>query len=75
MRHRHTHRSRPKNANLHSSIRVYLEMQKATTEEEFHALLAEHDLLTDADGKPRLTARTLKQFRRGPPNTTSISGT
>jgi hypothetical protein len=43
-------------------------MQKATTEEEFQALLAEHDRLTDADGKPRLVARMLAAFCRGPVN-------
>jgi hypothetical protein len=66
MRHRQTKRSKPANANLHASIRIYLAMQAATTEDEFQALLVEHDRLTDADGKPRLTARTLEQFRRGP---------
>jgi hypothetical protein len=65
-RHRHTHRSKPKNARLHESIRVYLQMQETTTEEDFQALLVEHDRLTDADGKPRLTARTPVQLRRGP---------
>jgi hypothetical protein len=52
-----------KNAHLHESIRLYMAMQKATTEEEFDALLAEHDRCTDADDKPRLAARTLVQFR------------
>ncbi len=37
-------------------------MQKAESEEEFQRLLAEHDRLTDADGKSRLVPRTLKQF-------------
>lgn len=41
-------------------------MQKALTEEEFQQLLAEHDRLTDADGKPRLVSRTLAEFQRGP---------
>jgi hypothetical protein len=40
-------------------------MQRATTEAEFARLLAEHDGLTDADGLPRLRARTLEEFRRG----------
>jgi hypothetical protein len=41
-------------------------MQKVESEDEFQLLLAEHDRLTDADGKPRLVARTLEQFRNGP---------
>jgi hypothetical protein len=40
-------------------------MQRATTEAEFARLLAEHDGLTDADGLPRLRARTLEEFREG----------
>jgi hypothetical protein len=56
-------RTRPKNQYLHESIALYLRMQKATTEEEFAALLAEHDHCTEADGRPRLAARTLEQFR------------
>ena len=43
-------------------------MQKAETEEEFRRLLAEHDRLTDADGKPRMLLRTLEAFRHGPAN-------
>jgi hypothetical protein len=66
MSRRPNRRSKPKNKNLHRSIQVYLEMQKVETEAEFQRLLAEHDCLTDADGKPRLVARTLEQFRRGP---------
>ena len=58
-------RSRRRPAHLHDTIRVYLAMQRATTEAEFAALLAEHDRLTDADGLPRLRPRTLAQFRRG----------
>jgi hypothetical protein len=58
-------RSKPKNDHLHESIQVYLRMQKATTEEEFAKLLAEHDWCTDGDGHPRLVPRTLAQFRFG----------
>jgi hypothetical protein len=65
MSNRTNHRSKPKNDHLHESIAIYLKMQKAETEEEFHELLAEHDRCTDADGKPRLVHRTLEQFRRG----------
>jgi hypothetical protein len=68
MSNRNNRRSKPKNDRLHESIRVYLFMQKATTKEEFQALLVEHDRLTDTDGKPRLGARTLEAFRRGPRN-------
>jgi hypothetical protein len=65
MSNRTNRRSKPKNEHLHESIAIYLKMQKAETEEEFHQLLAEHDRLTDADGKPRLVHRTLRQFQRG----------
>jgi hypothetical protein len=58
-------RSTPTNDHLHESIRVYLRMQKAKTEEEFQRLLAEHDRLTDADQKTRLVHRALAAFRRG----------
>ena len=58
-------RRRRQPAHLHESMRVYLAMQRATTEAEFAKLLAEHDRLTDADGLPRLRARTLDEFRRG----------
>ena len=50
---------------LHGTIQLYLAMQRATTEAEFADLLAEHDRLTDADGLPRLQARTLEEFRSG----------
>jgi hypothetical protein len=40
-------------------------MQEATTEAQFQELLAEHDICTDADGRPRLVTRTLAEFRRG----------
>jgi hypothetical protein len=66
MSNRTNRRSKPKNDHLHESIAIYLKMQKATTEVEFQPLLVEHDRLTDADGKPRLAARTLEAFRRGP---------
>jgi hypothetical protein len=66
MSNRTNRRSKPKNDYLHESIAIYLKMQKAETEEEYRQLLAEHDRLTDADGKPRLVARTLDEFRRGP---------
>lgn len=59
-------RSFPKNEHLRESIAVYVAMQKVTTEEEYQEMLAEHDRLTDADGVPRLVARTLEDFRRGP---------
>jgi hypothetical protein len=58
-------RARRQPTHLHETIRVYLAMQRATTEAEFAELLAEHDRLTDADGLPRLRARTLGEFRRG----------
>jgi hypothetical protein len=70
MRHRPTHHSKPKNVNQHESIPVNLQVQRATTQDEFQALIAEHDRLTDTDGEPRLTALALELFRRGPPNTT-----
>ena len=57
MSNRTNRRSKGKNDRLHESIRVYLQMQRATTEGEFQHLLAEHDRLTDGDGKPRLVAR------------------
>jgi hypothetical protein len=63
-----TRRSRSRNDRLRESIAIYLRMQQAETEEGFQRLLAEHDRLTDADDKPRLVARTLEQFRRGPAN-------
>jgi hypothetical protein len=53
---------------MHESIAAYLRTQTAETEEKFQQLLAEHDRLTDADGEPRLVARTLAKFRRGPVN-------
>lgn len=59
-------RSTPKNDRLHESIAIYLELQEATTEEEFAELLARHDACTDADDKPRLVPRTLAEFRLGP---------
>lgn len=58
--------SKPKNDHRHESLRVYLRMQKAETEDEFWQLLAEPDRLTDADQKPRLIHRTLGAFRGGP---------
>jgi hypothetical protein len=61
-------RSRRQPAHLHETIRVYLAMQRATTEAEFATLLAEHDRLTDADGLPRLRQRTLAEFQRGSAN-------
>lgn len=63
MQHRGARRSTPSNVWLRESIAVYLKLQRAATEKEFAALLAEHDRLTDADGKPRLRARTLAEFR------------
>jgi hypothetical protein len=63
---RHHRRSNPRRSRLHESIRLYLQMQKATTEEEFQSLLVQHDACTDADGVPRLSARTLAEFRAGP---------
>jgi hypothetical protein len=63
MSNRSNRRSNPKNDRLHESIAVYLKMQTAETEEEFQQLPAEHDRLTDADGKPRLAHRTLRAFR------------
>jgi hypothetical protein len=66
MSNRTNRRSMPKNDCLHESIAIFLKMQKATTEGEFQQLLVDHDRLTDADGKPRLFARTLEEFRRGP---------
>jgi hypothetical protein len=65
---RSNRRSKPKNDNLHRSIQLHLQMQKGETEDEFQPLLAEHDRLTDADGKPRLVLRTLIAFQRGPAN-------
>jgi serine/threonine protein kinase len=59
-------RSKPKRQHLHRSIALYLKMQEATTEGEFQELLAEHDACTDADGRPRLVARALANFHRGP---------
>jgi hypothetical protein len=56
-------RSKPKNTFLQQSIRVYLQMQKAETDDVFQRLLAEHDRLTDADGKPRLVLRALEACR------------
>jgi hypothetical protein len=56
-------RSRRQPAHLHETIRLYLAMQRATTEAEFAELLAEHDRLMDADG--RLRPRTVEEFRRG----------
>jgi len=47
-------RSRRQPVHLHESIQIYLAMQRATTEAEFAALLAEHDRLTYADGLRRL---------------------
>jgi hypothetical protein len=67
MSNRRNRRSKLRNEHLQQAIQVYLKMQKAESEGEFQRLLAEHDRLTDADGKPRLVARTLEQFRRGPP--------
>ena len=55
-------RSRRQPAHLHESIQVYLAMQRATTETKVAKLRAEHDRLPDADGLPRLPARTLEQF-------------
>jgi hypothetical protein len=52
-------RTHTTNQHLHDAIAVYLRMQAARTEEEFAALLAEHDRLTDAEGHPRLAHRTL----------------
>ena len=66
MSNRTNHRSKRTDKHLHEAIRIYLQMQKAESEEEFQRLLAEHDRLTEADGKPQLIARTLEQFRRGP---------
>jgi hypothetical protein len=66
MSNRSGRRSRHQPPHLHESIHVYLQMQRATTEAEFAALLAEHDRLTEADGLPRLRTRTLEEFRRGP---------
>ena len=74
MSRRSRRRSHPRNENLHEAIAVYLRMQKATTEEEFQALLAEHDRLTDADGHPRLVCRTLDHFRRGPTAAPAVDG-
>jgi hypothetical protein len=54
-----------KNDHLHESSAVY-KMQKAESQEEFQSPLIEHDRMTDADGKPRLVARTLEEFWRGP---------
>ena len=66
MSNRHGRRSRPTTDHLHESIAHYLRMQQAATEKEFQELLREHDRCTDADGLPRLAARTLDQFRHGP---------
>ena len=59
-------RTKPKSGHLHQSIAIYLAMQAAGTEDEFQRLLAAHDRCTDADGLPRVEARTLEAFRRGP---------
>jgi len=64
--HRMVRRSQPKNDRLRESIAIYLKMQNATTEAEYQELLALHDQCTDADRKPRLKPRTLRQFRNGP---------
>ena len=44
---------------------MYFEMQRATTEEEFQRLLAEHDKLTDAEHLPRFALRTLAEMKAG----------
>jgi hypothetical protein len=72
MSNRSNRRSRPKNDHLRQSIQIYLRMQRAETEEDFRRLLAEHDRLTDADGKPRLELRTLNEFRGGPVNESPV---
>jgi hypothetical protein len=66
MANHHGRRTKPKYDHLRESIRLYLRMQEVTSEVEFQELLRQHDACTDADGKPRLVARMLAEFRRGP---------
>jgi hypothetical protein len=66
MSNRANRRSKRRDKHLDELIGLYLQMQKVESEEPFQRLLAEHDRLTDADGRPRLVARTLEQFRQGP---------
>ncbi len=51
---------------IKESVRLYIQMQSATTEAEFQELLARHDACTDANHAPRMKLGTLAEFREGP---------
>jgi len=49
---------------IRKSLALHSAMERATSEEEFQRLLAEHDKLTDAQRFARFARRTLAQMRQ-----------
>jgi cell division protein FtsL len=48
---------------IRKSLALHAAMERATSEEEFQRLLAEHDNLTDAQRFPRFARRTLAAMK------------
>jgi hypothetical protein len=49
---------------IRKSVALHSAMEKATSEEEFQRLLAEHDKLTNAQRYPRFARRTLADMKK-----------